>query len=178
MVELAEAILKENSSVEKIFLVDCAPRFDVSRNDPFGLKPKLAKYNNTIQMDLVKNSPAKEKIMIGNHILNCNDESFGNPADPRFDGVHLYGRFGSAEYTGSLMNILSKTMQITKPLHPIPQKYRRTTHEKSSMQFESNKTERNTEKPTTTEATDLSSMAPTVLQYAVKTFNRFSNLLS
>ena len=68
--------------MEKIFLVDCAPRFDVSRNDPFGLKPKLAKYNNTIQMDLVKNSPAKEKIMIGNHILNFNDDSFGNPADP------------------------------------------------------------------------------------------------
>ena len=142
MVELAEAILKENSSVEKIFLVDCAQRFDVSRNDPFGLKPELAKYNNTIQMDLVKNSPAKEKIMIGNHILNCNDESFGNPADPRFDCIHVYGRFGSAEYTSSLMNILSKSMQITKPLHPIPQKYRRTTHEKSSMEFESNKKDR------------------------------------
>ena len=39
MVELAEAILKENSSVEKIFLVDCAPRCDASRNYLFGLKP-------------------------------------------------------------------------------------------------------------------------------------------
>ena len=39
--------------------MDCAPRFDASRNDPFRLKPELANYNNEVN----EKRPAKEQAL-------------------------------------------------------------------------------------------------------------------
>ena len=48
MFEVAETIIEENKSVEKVIILDRTPRFDTQTEDPFGLKPKLATFGNEL----------------------------------------------------------------------------------------------------------------------------------
>ena len=113
-----------------------------------------------------------------------------------FDGIHMNGPMGTSGYTLSILNIVSDIIPVTKPLHHIPPKTRQInpvqsvqsgqTSERRNQQTsrtqgeqqESSAPAASTSCPSTAPATTTTSSAPTVFQYAVKTFNRFSNFLS
>ena len=53
-------------------------------------------------------SEMKDKIFVAPHSLpkHFQENIYGHPLNPRFDGIHLNGPDGSNHYTGSLCNIL------------------------------------------------------------------------
>ena len=141
-------------------------------------------------------SASKAKIMIGSHSVNSNIDTFGHPDDPHFDGIHMYGPLGTSGYTMSILDIHSCVLNITKPLDTIPPKYRNvnSTQSVGPGQWSVKKTKQVTDRrhqnssphvsniPPPSKASvpngPTSSSTPSVLQYAVKTFNRFSHFLS
>ena len=196
VIAVSNRIISENPSVEKVVILDYIPRYDANENDPHGLKAKLANYSNSVIKDIVKSSPSNAKIMIGHHSFSCNADTYGNPMETRFDGIHMNGPMGTSGYTLSILNIISDIIPVTKPLHHIPPKTRQInpvqsvqsgqTSERRNQQTsrtqgeqqESSAPAASTSCPSTAPATTTTSSAPTVFQYAVKTFNRFSNFLS
>ena len=197
VIAVSKRLITENPTVEKVIILDCIPRYDKNENDPHGMKAKLANYSNSVVKDIVKSSPSNSKIMIGHHSFNCNADTYGNPSVTRFDGIHMNGHMGTSEFTLSILNIISDIIPVTKPLHYIPPKMKQTNPVQSAgswqtsgrkcrqtsptqeKQQKSSAPVSNTSCSTTAPpVTTTSSSTPTVLQYAVKTFNRFSNFLS
>ena len=140
--------------------------------------------------DLVNCSDSKAKIMIGSHTVSSNVDTFRHPDDPQYDGIHMYGPLGTSGYTMSILDILSCVFKITKPHHPLPPKFRsvypsqasRKTHEASSAQKKQYTSPHVSSRspPTKSPVSDVPTnhSTPSVFQYAVKTFNRFSHFLS
>ena len=88
VVAVTERVLAENPTVEKVIIADCIPRVDQKNDDPHGLKPELAVYSNTVMKNLVSSSDSKAKIMIGNHSISCNADTYGLMDGPTFDAIH------------------------------------------------------------------------------------------
>ena len=112
MIEVAENLVKVNPSLEKVVLVDCIPRFNHESSHRCGLKSKLARYSNDVQRQIASESEFNDKMIIGNHTMNCNPETYGDKNLPYFDGIHMNGRKGTETYTKSLANILSRVIQV------------------------------------------------------------------
>ena len=95
---------------------------------------------------------------------------------------------GTSKYTDSILNIFSSIIPITKPRHPVAAKRRQfypvhTTGTGQQPAGDSNKSRTSTpnqeqKQQNTPHSSDTMNKTPTVLQYAVKTFNRFSNFLA
>ena len=85
------------------------PRFDS--------KHSLNKYaQNMLQEAKVK--AQEDKIVIGKHTLDCEDEGlrasrFGDLRKPQVDGIHLKGSSGKMSYTRSVANILASAGLIS-----------------------------------------------------------------
>ena len=63
--------LRSSNCLEKVVLMKQIPRYDPSSVDPLSIKPALSQlYNNTLT-DEWMNSQFKDKIMIGNHNIEC-----------------------------------------------------------------------------------------------------------
>ena len=108
----------------------------------------------------------------------------------------MYGPLGTSEYTGSILDIISTVIPVTKPRHPLPPKKRQAnpaqpadnvkisgrrnngTSHTQGRQEKAPDPVSDTPCPSTVHTTTPTGSTPTVLQYAVKTFNRFSNFLS
>ena len=73
-----------------------------------GFKPKLASFENNYFLQLWLDSPHKDKIVIGQHSLMCNNETqqlrYTDAWTGKYDGVHMYN--GQLTYTESILNIL------------------------------------------------------------------------
>ena len=70
MIRTAETALKTHPNLDKVVIMEHAPRFDSAHVDPLGLKPDLAKFANITLRQLWFISPMKNKLQIGNHRLN------------------------------------------------------------------------------------------------------------
>ena len=108
----------------------------------------------------------------------------------------MYGPLGTSGYTMSILDILSCVLNITKPLDTIPSKYRNVnpTQSVGPGQWSVKKTKQDTHRRHQNTFPHVSNITPppkasvpngptptstpSVLQYAVKTFNRFSHFLS
>ena len=101
MIEVAENLVKVKPSIEKVVLVDCIPRFDHESSHRCGLKSKLARYSNDVQRQIASESEFNDKMIIGNHSMNGNTETYGDKNLPYFDGIHMNGRKGTETYTKS-----------------------------------------------------------------------------
>ena len=121
MFEIIEGTLKENPSIQHIVLLDRTPRFDPKEVDPAGIKPKLAEYGNALNEKFRDKSAYKDKIFIGKHTFDCNQETFGPSDIKHFDGIHMIGKKGSENYTKILIDVLShvqKSSPQTVNFHP------------------------------------------------------------
>ena len=82
--------------------------------DPTGLKPKLTKYANETLAKLFLNSPKKDRIVVGRHILDCSEHMlnarFKDDWSGKHDGVHMYGSDGKRAYIESVMRILKSVL--------------------------------------------------------------------
>ena len=112
----AENALSAQPSLNTVVIMKQIPRYDPPKVDPLCLKPALSQlYNNTIT-ELWMNSPLKNRIVIGNHNIECTgaikEARYRETKSGRFDGIHLYGSSGRKTYTLSVLNIL-KAAQLT-----------------------------------------------------------------
>ena len=98
--------------------MDHPPRFDIAKDDPFSLKPKLAHYANNFLQKLWVESSHKENIMVGSHNLDCSvvarRERFTDDRTGKYDGIHMYGSSGKLAYTDSLVNILLSSLETSQ----------------------------------------------------------------
>ena len=110
--------LSSSPSLEKVVLMKQIPRYDPATVDPLCIKPALSLlYNNTLT-DLWMTSDYKDKIIIGNHNIDCTgairEARYRQTKSNKFDGIHLYGSSGRKAYTLSVLNIL-RAAQLTSP---------------------------------------------------------------
>ena len=103
ILKVAENALDSHTGLNKVTIMNHAPRFDTMKVDPLGIKPKLASYANSFLLELWLDSPHKNKILIGSHSLECSVNTRKNRyTDERsnpYDGVHMYGTEGTIAYT-------------------------------------------------------------------------------
>ena len=111
-----EKALSDQPSLEKVVMMKQTPRYDPANVDPMCIKPALAElYNNTMTEQWM-DSLHKDKIVIGNHSIECSgairEARYRITKTGKFDGIHLYGSSGRKAYTNSVLNIL-KFAQLT-----------------------------------------------------------------
>ena len=115
LIKTAETALVAQPDLEKVTIMNHAPRYDASVLDPVGLKPVLANFANSFLLEVWLDSPMKEKIFIGSHNLDCTGhtrkERYTDERTGRYDGVHLYSSVGKSAYTDSVINILMSSFQ-------------------------------------------------------------------
>ena len=119
---VAENAILDNPQLEKVVVLEHAPRYDMRNVDPVGIKPKLANHANNTLTHLWNRSSMKNKIVIGRHSLDSDgdqiDNMYRDSKSGRYDGVHFYGHQGRTMYTRSMLRIMEsiityprKTMQ-------------------------------------------------------------------
>ena len=169
MFETANIMLDENESIEKVIILDRTPRCDSRRNDPCELKPKLAEYGNQLNKVELEKAKHRNKIVIGKHNFRCDDDIYGNVNDRFFDAIHMNGPNGSEGYTKSLINILRENLECQPGHVHFPVAERARTSQPGPEPS----------KKSATSSTPVSKPSnPSLYQYAVKTFNKFSTLLN
>ena len=102
MISLAEEILANNRTLEKVILMDHHARFDCI------IKKRLALLANDKLIKVWACSPFKDRIHVGHHNFDSSDTTYNERYrnKNRYDGVHLYGKRGVFVYTKSVQNIL------------------------------------------------------------------------
>ena len=109
MFKVAENAISRHPKLKKVVIMEHAPRHDVAQVDPTKLKPKLAKYANSVLTEMLLSSDAKDLIMIGKHSLDISEDMvdtvFRDDWTGRFDGVHMYNGRGASLYTKSVVQI-------------------------------------------------------------------------
>ena len=117
----AEKALDEHPNLEKVTVMEYAPRYDTKDVDPLNLKPALAKVANNALAQLWLNSKRKNKIQIGQHSLpTCDsgaihDQMFRNTDKSKYDGVHFFGYLGRRSFSKSVSNIMQKVSDVHRP---------------------------------------------------------------
>jgi hypothetical protein len=110
IMNIAENVLR-SKPVAKVVILEHPPRFDTKDKDPLSLKPELAKYANGLYRQFWFASDLKNKIVIGQHNLECSEQSrmsrFTDRIKNKYDGVHMYGPEGRKAFTDSILSIFS-----------------------------------------------------------------------
>ena len=114
MLKVAERALEENSTLEKLVLMEYPPRADSEH------LAKLSGYSNRVLRDLVDRSRCRAKIVVGSmaNLDYTNKDQmvdrFGpTNSHPRYDGVHLRGNKGSQLDTDSIIAGVKAAVDIT-----------------------------------------------------------------
>ena len=98
-------------SLKKVVIMKHTPRYDPLLSDPLSLKPALSQLFNNSLTELWMSSPLKDRIVIGNHNLECSgairESRYREPKTGKMDGIHLVGNSGPKFYTLSVLNILN-----------------------------------------------------------------------
>ena len=114
MFTTAQNALKTNPLLQKVVIMEHAPRFDTTAVNPLSIKPLLAKFANATLSQLWFTSPYKNRIQIGHHKLEyTNDnveEHFLDSRKQRYDGVHMYSYAGKKAYTDSIAQIVKEVL--------------------------------------------------------------------
>ena len=112
MISLAEKILANSKSLEKVILMEHHARFDCI------IKKKLAILSNKTLIKFWACSPFKGKIHVGHHNLDSSSDDIKHNemyrGENRYDGVHLYGKKGVYKYTESVHRILCLALSLEK----------------------------------------------------------------
>ena len=102
--------LKVQPTLRKVVIMKQIPRYDPSHVDPLALKPTLSLLFNNTLTDLWMVSPAKDRIFVGNHNIECTgaikESRYRHTKSGKYDGIHLFGSSGQKAYTLSVLNIL------------------------------------------------------------------------
>ena len=166
---------ENNPEVKKIIILKQTPRYDEKASNPPGLKPFLSSMINSTIDQLWSECSMKNKIIIGNHNLECSggirEERYRNIQTNMHDGVHLYGPSGVKAYTTSVMNILSSAQLVeTNPPkyydeynHKTCNQARYEAERKSTKQYNQSRTPDSRNKQYTNQ-----------YQYTVPTQNRYA----
>ena len=155
--------------LKKIIIFKQTPRFDITTTTKPGLKQNLSNLFNDTLDELAANSDFKDKIVIGNHDLDCSGgvllARYKDNRTGKFDGVHMYGPSGQKAYTNSVMKILSSAQLVLS----IPPKYYEEYDHKHCAQTRYQARQRQNTKQGM-------NMSNNVYQYTVPTRNRFTQL--
>ena len=122
MFSVATNAVISHPEIKKVLIMEHAPRHDKPEVDPTGLKSTLAKFANSTLDQLWHSSDFKNKIVIGKHSLDVASKKtaavYRDDWSGRFDGVHMYGRYGKKVYTSSVSKILkSSNNSPSSPSH-------------------------------------------------------------
>ena len=167
MFNTAHDAIENHPNIEKVVIMEHAPRHDVNDVDPLKLKPTLARYANNIFNQLWLDSKHKDKIVVGQHSLgnNVHDDNYKDRRTSKYDGVHFYGYYGRANYTKSVRSILQKAVSSTPDRHHQDFQESPSFHQQCPQTVFQKK-----KKQTTTQRPHLN----TIYQHSVKDSNRFS----
>ena len=105
------------ANLEKVVILEHAPRFDTEDVDPTQLKNKLARFANNTFFQMWLNSPLKKNIILGHHRISGRENfhgAFRNPVTNKHDGVHYYGVNGLKIFTNSVLEILKDVIQSSQ----------------------------------------------------------------
>ena len=163
---------KDHPSIKKVVILKQTPRFDITTTTTPSLKQNLSKlYNDTLDT-LAAKSDCKEKLIIGNHDLDCSGgvllARFKDSKSGKFDGIHMYGPSGQKAYTNSVMKILSSAKLVVS----IPPKY----HDEFDHQNCPQARYQTRQRPGTRQGRKSVISSDNVYQYTVPTHNRFTQL--
>ena len=163
---------KNHPGIKKIIILKQTPRFDITTTTRPGLKQNLSKlYNDTLDT-LAAKSDYKERLVIGNHDLDCSGgvllARYKDSKSGKFDGVHMYGPSGPKAYTNSVMKILSSAQLVVS----IPPKYHDEYDHQNCPQarYQAGRRYSNRQGKKSVDSGD------NVYQYSVPTRNRFTQL--
>jgi hypothetical protein len=131
MMTTAENAILKHPEVKKIVILEHPPRFDIEEKDPLGLKPEFAKYANNMYRHLWFQSNMKDRIVIGQHKLECSEQAridrYMNKKKNKYDGVHMYSVEGRKAYTESVLSIFTHNIPPPSPrLRPRPENSHRS----------------------------------------------------
>ena len=131
---VATNAVRNNPSLQKVVIMEHAPRFDEYNVHPTGLKPELVKYANSTFYQILNSSALKDRIVIGKHNLECSGDiiaaSYRDDKNNKYDGVHMKNNFGLRAYTRSVTKIL----QAILPAGPTPVHTSSSASQQSSQQ--------------------------------------------
>ena len=156
-----------HQSLKKIIILKQIPRIDALSSTTPGLKPHLSKlYNDTLDT-LASNCSFKNKLVIGNHDLDCTggvlQARYRDSISGRYDGTHMFGPSGQKAYTASVMRILNSAQLVRVN----PPKY----YDQFDKQYNSTTNQENTNRRKNTV-----NSGHRFNQYSVPTHNRFTKL--
>ena len=93
---IVEKALNDSNTLEDVVIVELPPRVDSERLQ------ELTEYSNFILRDLVSRSSLKHKITVASldALWDYHEQDiYGHPSSPRYDGIHMRGKYGSKAYT-------------------------------------------------------------------------------
>jgi hypothetical protein len=153
------------------------PRYDLLSSSPPGLKASLSKLFNETLDQLLFSSAFKDRVMIGNHNLDCSggvlQARYRNIQSQQFDGIHMYGPSGQKAYTASVINILSSAQLVQ--VNP-PKYYEEYDHQSCKQTRYQAKMKMKTRRPVQNKSNTADSYLGNSTQYTVPTSNRFAQL--
>ena len=116
LINCAEEASKNNPNLRKIIVAKQIPRYDSFNTNPPGLKTSLSYIFNSALVDLAASSDLKEKLIIGDHTLDCEgavrEARYKNSRTGRYNSVHLFGPSGVKAYTESILKIFKSANLI------------------------------------------------------------------
>jgi hypothetical protein len=166
--------------LKKIIILKQVPRYDVYSSTIPGLKPFLSKlYNDTLDQ-LGSSCTFKDKLVIGNHTLDCAGgvmlARYKDIKSGRYDGVHLYGPSGQKAYTESVMKILSSAQLVKASPPKYYDEYDHQTCSQARYQTKHGERRRQTKTKNNSQNSLNSSNTGRDYQYAIPTQNRYATL--
>jgi hypothetical protein len=134
--QTGEKALTAHQALEKVVLMKQTPRYDPANVDPLCMKPALAELYNNTMTECWMDSQFKDKIVIGNHNIDCTgsirEARYREFKTGRFNGIHLRGSSGQKAYTKSVLNIL-KFAQLTSSDYDYHKSCPQTTYHQNNM---------------------------------------------
>ena len=171
--------------LKKIIILKQIPRYDFLSSNPPGLKHHLSKlYNDTLDQ-LFSEHPFKNKMIIGNHNLECSGGVFQaryrNIQSGKFDAVHLFGPSGVKSYTASVLQVLSSANLVkVNPTKYYDQYNHKTSHQAGNQNKQRNRNSEHREQTIRRNSRDqnigTNANSDGAYQYEVPTNNRYATL--
>ena len=114
--DVAQNALCAHPELRKVVIMEHAPRVDTLKEDPTGLKLKLATFANASFAQMWHNSTMKDNILIGKHSIDAAGDKapalYKNDRTGRMDGIHFYGDYGKEIYTSSVSTIIMSALSF------------------------------------------------------------------
>ena len=123
--KIAENSVATNPKMNVVILKR-TPRFDKSSKDIIGIKAKLSEFANRVYDQCLIKSSNSKRIHIADIKLGVENNKFlkeliyGQPENPRYDGIHLEGSGASRHFTYRAVQALKHIVPNKSPLRSQP----------------------------------------------------------